>query len=412
MQRPDSHALDAEMLTPHFYANPYPVYDRFREEAPIYWSNRFQAWILTRYTDVAATIRDTQRFSNARRVPALLEKLPPSVQSEIGPLKRHFSIGLVQSDPPDHTRIRALVNKTFTPRMVEDLRPRIQAITDELLDNVIATGSMDVIADFAYPLPATVICEFVGVPVEARDHYKSWSSRIFRFLGTGRPELTIVREAQQALLELEQYFRDLFVVLRRQPKDDLLSHLVRVEVEGQRLSEDELLALCSTFVSAGHETTTNLIGMGVLALLQHPAQLERLRTRPDLMRQAVEEMLRYESPLQRNLKVATVDVALGDQQIRAGDLMFPMLGAANRDPAQFPNPHSFDLERLDNRHLAFGLGPHFCLGAPLARLECQLAIETLLRRLDSLELVNNHFDWGEDIALRGLKSLPISFTPA
>jgi len=404
-------SLDLLLGTPDYFANPYPVYDLLRSVEPVFWSEQYQAWILTRYVDVAATIRDTQRFSNARRIPAFLEQLPAEVQDEISPLKRHFSIGLVQSDPPDHTRIRALVNKAFTPRVVEGLRPRIQTVIDQLLEAVIMRGTheMDLIADFAYPLPVTIISEMVGVPPADREQYKLWSANIFGFLGTGYPKLEVIRKAQRALLELEDYFRHLFAHRRLYPQDDLLSHLVAVEELADRLSEAELLAMCSTFVSAGHETTTNFIGMGMLALLRNREQLERLRADPLLIKGAVEEMLRYEAPLQRDLKVVSADVEIGGRHLKAGQLVFPMIGAANRDPEQFPAPDKFDIGRLDNRHLTFGSGAHFCLGAPLARLEGQMAIQALLQRLPNLRLASESLEWRQDIALRGLRSLPVAF---
>lgn len=400
--------MDDPLADAAFFDDPYPMYADLRASAPVRWSARFQAWLVTDYVGVDAVIRDVARFSNARRIPALLELLPAEVQDEIRPLKEHFSHGLVQSDPPDHDRVRALVNRAFTPRVVEEMRPRIGQLVDGILDRAEPEGRMDLVADLAYPLPVTVICEFVGIPTDDRDRFRAWSSEIFGFLGTGQPDIEAVRRAQVALRELEAYFMHLFQERRERPRNDFITNVVQLEGDGG-LSQGELLALFSTFVSAGHETTTNLIASGLSVLLARPDELRRVRADPSMLRPLIEEMLRFESPLQRDMKVASVDLRLGDQDIRAGELVWAMLGAANRDPARFHDPDRFDAGRTDNRHLAFGLGPHFCLGAPLARLEAMIVVEHVLRRLPHIRLGPEPIRWRQDFALRGPLAVQVEF---
>lgn len=397
--------FDHRFLTQEYVASPYGLYDDLRSASPVYWSERFEAWILTRYEDVATVIRDTDRFSNAERIPALLRQLPEQSYQRLWALSSHFSVGLVHSDPPDHTRLRALVSKAFTPRAVEAMRPRIEQLVTSLLDE--AGRSFDVVEKFAYPLPMIVVSDLVGIPAADRDQFKAWSAQIFGFIGTGRPDADTAMASQAALLELVEYFKQLFANKRQHPGDDLLSQLVLVEDQGDRLTEDELLSLCSTFVSAGHETTTSLIGSGALVLLEHPDLSAQVADDPTVTAAFVEEVLRAESPLQRDLKVAVTDVELGDQVIRAGQLVYAMLGAANRDAQHFEAPDRFDVGRTRNRHLSFGFGAHFCLGAPLARLEGQIALAEFARRAFALRLVGPQPTYRHDIALRALNSLHV-----
>jgi cytochrome P450 len=268
---------------------------------------------------------------------------------------------------------------------------------------------MDLIHDFAYPLPAITIAEMLGVPPEARDQFKGWADDVVAFLGTGGAQLDILERGQQSVLALTEWLRNLIAQHRRQPKADLLSLLISAEEQGDVLSEMELVGICISLLTAGHETTTNLIGNGLLALLQHPAQQQQLQENPDLIVAATEELLRYNSPVQRNWRVIKENIELGGQQMSRGQLVFAMLGAANRDPAQFPDPDRLDFDRRENRHVAFGYGIHFCVGAPLARLEGQIAINTILHRLPGLRLVNERPVWLENMAFRGLKSLPVVF---
>jgi cytochrome P450 len=301
-----------------------------------------------------------------------------------------------------------LVHKAFTPRVIERLRAHIQEIVDQLLDRVAAVGRMEVVQDLAYLLPVTVIAELMGVPPEDRDRFKFWSGRIVEFMATPRPTPEVMLRSQNALLELREYFRRIFAERRQAPREDLISALVRVEEAGDKLTEEELLSTCVTILIGGHETTTNLIASGLLALLQHVDELEKLKANPDLIGPAVEEFLRYEGPFQRNRRIATRDISLDGQEIKKGDLVVQFLGAANRDPAQFSDPDRLDIERSPNKHVAFGYGVHFCLGAALARLEAPVAINTVLRRMPNLQLAADTFEW-QNTVFRGLKALPVKF---
>lgn len=401
--------LEAELLAPAFSINPYPTYSRLRNEDPVHWSESQGAWLVTRYEDVAATIRDARRFSSRERFSAVLERLAPEDRARFDPLEQHFSVGLLGSDPPDHTRLRHLINRAFTPRVVEELRPRVQVLVDELLDAAADRSEMDLIRDFAYPLPATVIAELLGVPAEHRDRFKEWSDGILSFQGTGRTTVETLARAQSDLLELRSFLTDLLDVRRRTPSDDLLGRMVAAEEAGDRLSPAELLTTCVTLLTAGHETTTNLIGNGINLLLRNPDQLDRLRNDPSLMPTAVEEMLRYDSPLQRNPRRAADDVEFGGRHLRKGDFVLQILGSANHDPTQFPDPDRFDIGRKPNKHLAFGHGIHFCLGAPLARVEAPVAIGTLLRRMPRVRLIDERPTWQRHGLLRSLKTLPVTF---
>ena len=397
--------MDEKFLTDEYFADPYSVYAELRRRAPVYWSDRFEAWILTRHSDVAAVIKDTDKFSNAERIPTLLRQLPPDTHANLADLSNHFSVGLVHSDPPDHTRLRALVSKAFTPRSVESMRPRIESLVNELLEE--ANDEFDIVEQFAYPLPMIIISDMVGIPSSDREQFKAWSSQIFGFIGSGKPDAATAVRSQEALRELVAYFKQLFAHRRRHPGPDLLSQLVLVEEAGDRLSEDELLSLCSTFVSAGHETTTSLIASGALTLLRHPHVASDVNNDANLVAALIEEVLRHESPLQRDLKVAAVDVEISGVEIRSGDLVYAMLGAANRDPAQFDDPDEFQLRRPRNRHLSFGFGAHFCLGAPLARLEAQIALAAVANRACNMKLASDTFSWRHDIALRSLTRLDV-----
>ena len=289
---------------------------------------------------------------------------------------------MLLQDPPDHTRLRTLVSKAFTPRAIESLRGRIEQMVDALLDVAVDRGEMDLIADLAYPLPASVICEMLGVPLQDRDRLREWSADIARSLDAvivSDPE--VIARANAAGVALREYFERLVAERRRAPRADILSGLIAAEEAGDRLSTDELFATVILLFLAGHETTANLIGNGMLALLRHPAELARLRDDPALIESAVEELLRYDSPVQRVSRITTADVVIGDRTIPAGSLAMALLAAANRDPAYFPDPDRLDVARRDNRHLAFGSGIHFCLGAPLARLEGRIVFAALLAPL-------------------------------
>jgi cytochrome P450 len=389
-------------MDPEFLADPYPTYHRLRAEDPVHHSP-LGFWVLTRYEDVSSVLRDP-RF--------IKEPLAALVAARFGAeVPRGVGLSMLDRDPPDHTRLRSLVSKAFTPRVVEGLRPRIQQIVDGLITRAEAAGSIDVIEEFAYPIPVNVICEMLGVPVADHERFKGWSLDIARGLDSIwlPPDSEVPRRSAAARHAISDYFRGLIAERRAAPRGDLLSALIAAEEAGDKLSEDELLATCILLLIAGHETTVNLIGNGVLALLRHPAELSRLRETPGLITSAVEELLRYDGPVQRTARVAGVDATIGGRTIPRGDMVMPFIGAADRDPAQFPEPDRLDLSRSDNRHIAFGWGIHFCLGAPLARVEGQIAIDALVRRLPGLELVNHEPEYRQSLTLRGLKTLPVKF---
>jgi cytochrome P450 len=389
-------------MDPEFLADPYPTYHRLRAEDPVHHSP-LGFWLLTRYEDVASVLRDP-RF--------IKEPIAALVAARFGAeVPRGVGLSMLDRDPPDHTRLRGLVSKAFTPRVVEGLRPRIQQIVDGLIARAQSVGSMDLIEEFAYPIPVNVICEMMGVPVKDHERFKGWSLDIARGLDSIwlPPDSEVPRRSAAARHAISDYFRELIAERRASPRGDLLSALIIAEEAGDKLSEDELLATCILILIAGHETTVNLIGNGVLALLRHPDELHRLRQTPALITSAVEELLRFDGPVQRTARVASDDATIGGRTIRKGDMVMPFIGAADRDPAQFPEPDRLDLSRGDNRHIAFGWGIHFCLGAPLARVEGQIAIDTLVRRLPRLELVTESPEYRQSLTLRGLKTLPVKF---
>lgn len=403
-------AHDAALTSPDFFANPYPIYDQLREQAPVYWSDAWSAWVLTRYDDVMFVLRRADVFSSAGRVRYLLKALPDEARQQVKALERHYDIGIAHSDPPDHTRLRGLLKRVFTPRMVGQWQPRIEAVVNELLDAAIERGALDIIHDMAYPLPATIIAEMLGAPNNDIALFRDWAVAINRlFEKGGKMTAASATAAQDSLHEMRDYITQLSTIKRDNPADDILSQLVTAEAEAEKLTLDELVSTCVTFFVAGHETTTNLIGNGMLALLQHPPQMAALKADPAQMNAAIEEMLRYDPSVPRGWRIAKTDVEMGGQTIQAGALVFPMLAAANRDPDHFEEPNTFDIGRVQNKHLAFGHGIHYCIGAPLARLEGALAISAMLARLPDLQLAAADLRWRHDMAIRSLEALPVTF---
>lgn len=406
-------ALDELLHSTAFVTDPYPIFSRLREESPVHWVERWGCWLLTRAEDIDATIRDTRRFSSADRVTRVIERTPGWETGAFAALHENFAVGMAQTDPPNHTRVRGLVSSAFTPRRVENLRARVEELVDGYLTPHLATGRLEVVADLAHPLPAVVIAELAGFPVADRDRFRDWTYRINAFFfQSGTADPVAAADADAAVREARAWIHDLLAERRANPTDDLLSALVAAEIEGGRLTEAELLSTAITLFLGGHDTTTQLIALGMSALVRHPGALDILRARPELIPAAVEEMLRYDAPFQMNLRFVTEDVALGGQTLRAGDLVRQALGAANRDPARFDDPDVFRIGRPPARHLAFGLGPHFCPGAPLARLQTQIATEAMIRRLPGLRLDPDHDprpDVRSDITNRGLRSLHLAF---
>jgi pimeloyl-[acyl-carrier protein] synthase len=390
--------------------NPYPSYRRLREKDPVHKSLLLDGGkILTRYADVSAVMKDARFSANRENATGWGANL-----AQQGDFATWFSRSMLSLDPPDHTRLRRLVNLAFTPRAVEAMRVRIEQIVEELLDAVQERGRMDIIRDLAYPLPVIVIAEMLGVPAEDRHLFKEWSDALAEALDPLLSDEQL-RKADAAVRDLTAYFRVIIKERRRQPREDLLSALAAVPEQHEAhdaLSEEEMFATCILLLAAGNETTTNLIGNGMLALLRHPEQLRRLRDDPSLIESAVEELLRYDSPVQMSSRVLLQDVEVGGHTIHKGEVAVVIFGAANRDPEQFPDPDRLDLGRPNNRHLSFGYGVHFCLGASLARVEGQVAINALLRRMPEVRLLTGNVEWRPTVTLRGLKTLPVAFTVA
>jgi cytochrome P450 len=397
---------DGELTSPAFRADPYPTYARWRAESPVCRAklpDKQTVWLVSRYDDAVTVLKDP-RFANDREkvlTPAQAARLPwtPSVVKRLSRM-------MLNLDAPDHTRLRALVHTAFTPGLVANMLRRIQTLTDELLDAVQGRGHMDLIRDYALPLPATIIAEMLGVPVRDRHKFHRWSNALVLASGSKWGMLMMARPMWAFL----RYIRKLVKVRQADPRDDLISALVQAREGGDRLSEDEMLAMIFLLLVAGHETTLNLIGNGVLALLEHPAELDRLRENPDLIKPAVEELLRYDSAVQMsNERYAREELTIAGVTISQGETVHAMLGSANRDERYFERPDELDITREPNRHLAFGQGVHYCVGAPLARLEGQIAINTLLRRFPDLRLAvpSQALRRRRALGLRGLVSLPV-----
>lgn len=405
--------MQYDLDSPEFLANPYPVFDQLRSNDPVFWSAENSYWILTRYADIVSLIQSDQLSSN--RIVAHAARMPNEAKQHFRPFFTAVSSWMLMIDPPDHTRLRGLVNKAFTPRVVENMRGLVQRLVDEMLAAAKKQGRMDIITDLANPLPATVISELLGVPATDQRQFKAWSDDIALALSgidtaaTKEELFALYNLGQRSFLALSDYFRERVIELRRHPQENLLSALAQAEEQGDRLTEDELFANCVLLMIAGHETTTNLIGNGVLALLQNPGQREALSANPDLIVSAVEELLRYDSPVQKMGRIALADIHIAGKQIEKGQLVCFSFAAANRDPEQFESPNQLDIARKPNRHLAFGHGLHYCVGAALARLEGQIAINSILRSLPKLELANEKLEWHRNFTLRGLKSLPVAF---
>ncbi|MEO8605953.1 MAG: cytochrome P450 [bacterium] len=389
---------------PEYRLDPYPTYRRLQATQPIYFS-RVLGCVLTRHADIAAVLGDA-RFSVDRPQAKGFKMLQPFKGLSPAFVEMILST-LLMVDPPRHTRLRRLVNKAFTPRVVERLRPRIDAVVDELLESVRTQRRMDLIQTLAYPLPVIVIAELLGIPASDRDMFKRWSDTLATILDPLQVTGGLLA-AQPAFEEMSAYLRGVADARRQAPRDDLISALVAVEEQGDVLSGTELVGLCGLILGAGHETTTNLIANAVLALLRHPEQRRLLQDDPSLIAGAVEEFLRYDSPVQVTDRVVLADdVVLGGRPLPRGSMVLCLLGAANRDPTRFADPDRFDVTRADTDHLAFGRGPHFCLGAALARAEAQIAITGLLRALPDFDGDRAPKDWKKSIVLRGPTKLDV-----
>lgn len=414
-------------------SNPYPFYDMLRQHDPVHWDDEMGFWVLTQYTDIDSLYTD-ERFSRAQGLMRGFERLSEADRSTASPVYHSFSQTVFYADPPYHTHLRGLMSHAFTPRRVERLRPYIQQTVDELLDTACAKPVADIIQDLAYPLPVMVIAELLGLPAADRAMFKKWSDDLFAILGTVRPKShELLERAAQSLEEMTDYVRALSRARRESPQDDLLTALLTVTEndafdcphshrpntlpagEGvvlersasSNLTGEELVANINILLSTGHETTTHLMGNGLLALLQNPDEMRKLQAKPALMASAIEEMLRYDNPVQITYRSAVEEAEIQGRRIRKGDLVNTIIGSANRDPQRFTHPDRFDITRNEGRHLGFGVGIHFCIGAPLVRLEAEIVFETLLRRFPKLRLATDSLEWQEHPIFRGLKHLPV-----
>lgn len=377
--------------------DPFPQYKRMREAAPVFQDEQSGSWHVFRYDDVQRVLSEHARFSS---------RMGGDDPSETGQL---FASSLITADPPRHRQLRSLVTQAFTPKAVDALAPRISKLTQELLDGIAPTGTADLIGELAYPLPVIVISELMGVPAEDRDRFKRWSDVIVSQTRTGAAD----EDHHATNREMTEYFLDLIEQRRSRPGNDLISNLLAAEIDGQKLSVAELLGFCSLLLVAGNETTTNLIGNAVLCFTEVPGIIERLRTQPSLLPQAIEEVLRFRSPVQSMYRVTAADTTLDDLQIPAGAPLVAWIGSANRDERQFQRPAQFDIDRGQIRHLAFGHGIHFCLGAPLARLEARIALEATLSRLPGLTLTpGSRLERMDSTIVYGLKELPVDWQAA
>lgn len=389
-----------------FINNPYPTFARFRNEAPVFWSEKGKYWIVSKYADIQGILRDLhyeKGLQNANTLNPIVKMLPP-VKEAI----KSRSTWMLNQNPPDHTRLRSLVNRAFTPTMVNSMREHIEEIANRLLDDVAQKGEMDIVKDFAFPLPVTVIAEMLGVPPEDRNIIKEYSHGLTNGLEPGF-DLGRITRANKAVQDFEDYLRPLVEERRKHGKNDLISALVSAEEQGDKLSMDELLGNCVLILVAGHETTVNLIGNSVLALLNNPDQMQMLKDQPSLCVTAVNEFLRYESPVQTVKRLAAQELQLHGEKIGAGDTLLLLLGSANRDPEHYQNADQLDITRADNKHLAFGTGIHHCLGSSLAEVEGQIAIGTLLKRFPNLKMKSQKVEFKFPFTLRGPKELLVTF---
>jgi cytochrome P450 len=403
----ETEAPPFDVRDPAFLADPYPVFRKLRVETPVLQAKQGR-WFITGYEDTALMLRDRRFGKNFADPEALMRRFGPTAQDE--PAVMELTHMMLMRDPPDHTRLRGLVTKAFTARRVEAMRERVQQLTDRLLDQVAASGQMDAISELAFPLPVLVICELLGIPEEDQARFVTGSASGGALLNPTTPTREELDNANRGTLESNAYFETLFARRRQDPQDDLLTQLVQAEEAGDRLTTAELRANVTLLFAAGHETTVNLIGNGLLSLLRHPDQWQRLRDDRTLIPNAIEEILRFESPVQAVARTASEPIELSGTTIGTREIVISLVGAANRDPAVFERPDSFDIARKDLRPLSFGGGIHFCLGAQLARIEAAVVFETLLRRLPNLRLLEpDRPKFRASFTLRGLTELPVAW---
>jgi cytochrome P450 len=390
---------------PQFLADPFPLYRRLRDLDPAHWSTELKAWVLTRYEDVKRVCLDGQMSSD--RLRPFFATLASSEAARMQQLMRILTLWMVFRDPPDHTRLRRLASRVFNARTIAALRPNVEALTAWLLERIGERSEFDFIAGFAGPLPALVIMDMLGVPRAELPRLKHLSDEMALFIGSARETAGKYERAEGATREMAELFRALIEERRHAPRADLLSELVRVEENGDRLSEDELVATCVLLLFAGHETTTHHIANGLAALLRFPGELEKLRRNPALAPAAVEELLRYDGPIGAQVRIVREPQRFHGRELQAGERLFLMMNAANRDPRAYAEPDRLDLERHGPPHLTFGYGAHICLGFPLARLEGQIALPAVLQRWRDIEPAAGRLEWLDSMVLRGMKAFPV-----
>jgi cytochrome P450 len=402
--------IDWQPEDPATLADPYPVFSRMRDEDPCHWSPRLKSWVLTRYADVKAMCLDKEGVSSDRLRP-FFDALPGGESSRIGDMVRYLSLWMVFKDPPEHTRLRRLTSRVFSTRAMQAMRPRVEAIAQQLLDGLQGRERIDLVADYAGPLPCMVIMSMLGVPAAALPEMKRMSDEIALFIGSSRTSAEKYDTAQAATREMAAFFQDLIAQRRARPADDAISELVQATDGEDRFSEDELVATCILMLFAGHETTTNHIANGMLSLMRFPQEQERLRRDPGMAAAAVEELLRHEGPSGAQVRIVTRRQTLHGRTLEPGQRVFMMLNAANRDPRAYEDPDRLDLLRDGVPHLTFGFGMHICLGFPLARMEGAVALPALLARYRAIEPTAEPA-WINSLVFRGMKSLPVAVNPA
>ena len=394
------------VLDPDVLSNPYPFYRALREHSPVHWDPYLHTWVVTSYAEVATVLK----MYSAARAPSS-EGLRQLGLPLLEPLAGMMLHQMMFMDGGMHARLRGICSAAFTSRSVEELTGFIEKVSDELIDKVIPSGHMDVVADFANPLPAIITAKLFCVPLEDHPQLRTWATDLAEWLGNLQLHPDRVAQIARSLEHLKQYLAEKLKDQRRSPSGGLIYSLMNAEVDGEHLSDDQVIANAIITLIGGHETTANLIASGFLTLLRHPESFERLRLCPEMMGSAVEELLRFESPVQHTVRIAPEDTTLGGKAIQRGAKVVVVLAAANRDPNRFPDPDCLNLARSDNRHLAFGWAAHFCFGAPLARLEAKIAFSKLLRRISQPVLIDNTWEWRCNAGLRGLTALRIRFNP-
>ena len=404
-----SSLIDWQPEDPSTLANPYPLFARMREEDPCHWSPRLKSWVLTRYEDVRSVCFDRDARLSSDRLRPYFASLAPEEAGRVAQIARYLSHWMVFKDPPEHTRLRRLLSQVFNPRSFQGMKPRIAAITQELLRSLDERERIDVIGDFAGPLPCLVIMAMLGVPAHDLPRIKRMSDDVALFIGSSRTSPAKYDAAEAATGEMAAYFLDLIAQRRREPTEDLLSELVHLPADQDTgpLREDELVGSCIMLLFAGHETTTNHLANGVAALMEHPSAMEWLRRDPGLIASAVEELLRYEGPSGAQVRIVRESHSLHGRRLEEGQRVFLMLNAANRDPRAFVDPDRLDLSRRGPQHLTFGLGLHMCLGLALARTEGQIALPALLAHYASIEPTGEPIEWINSLVFRGMHSLPV-----